>query len=173
MKIILRELSADDIPFINKWRNDYAVIELLGNNFNYISKEVDELWYRNYLANRSLCRRLAIVDTEIDEIVGTVQLTNIHSINRSAEYSIMIGNKLYWSRGVGFIASKYIVSHAFNDLNLHRIYLTVLEKNTRAIALYKKLGFVQEGLHEQALFKNGHYENLVSMALLSDKLNTE
>jgi ribosomal protein S18 acetylase RimI-like enzyme len=49
---------------------------------------------------------------------------------------------------------------------LHRVELTVRESNANAIALYKKVGFVTEGLHQDAVCVDGAYENIVSMAIL-------
>ena len=167
MNIQLRELSRQDIPMLNIWRNDPSVIEHLGSNFLYIANEIDVKWYENYLNNRQNAVRLAIVDTEADSaFVGTVQLTCIHPINRSAEFSIMIGNKDYWSKGVGFIAASEIIKHGFNDLNLHRIYLTVLTENTRAIYLYTKLGFQDEGILRGCIFKNGQFKDMLAMAIV-------
>ena len=131
MNIQLRELSKSDLSEINKWRNDHGVTDLLGNNFLYIANEVDEKWYENYLQNREQNKRLAIVDLD-SNIIGTIQLTGIHAVNRTAEYSVMIGDKDYWGKGVGFIASQQILKHGFDDLNLNRIYLTVLKNNERA-----------------------------------------
>ena len=166
MTIHLRELSKTDLPLINSWRNDHAVIDLVGNNFLYIAKEVDENWYENYLQNRQQNKRLTIVDTAKDLAIGTIQLTNIHQINKSAEYSIMIGDKDYWGQGAGLAATKEILNHGFNDLNLNRIYLTVLVENTRAIKLYVKAGFSEEGREREAIFKNGRFHDLILMAVL-------
>ena len=69
MNIQLRELSKSDLSEINKWRNDHAVTDLLGNNFLYIANEVDEKWYENYLQNREQNKRLAIVDLDSNIIV--------------------------------------------------------------------------------------------------------
>jgi ribosomal protein S18 acetylase RimI-like enzyme len=49
---------------------------------------------------------------------------------------------------------------------LTRIELTVRENNKPAIALYKKFGFLEEGLHVNAVCINGVYEHHISMALL-------
>ena len=166
MNIELRELSKTDLTEINKWRNDHEVIDLLGNNFLYIAEEVDEIWYENYLLNRDQNKRLTIYDIETGLIIGTIQLTSIHGINRTGEYSIMIGNKTYWGKGVGFAASKKILNYGFEDLNLNRIYLNVLKNNERAIKLYQKLGFVKEGIQKQAIYKNGCFHDLIIMAIL-------
>ena len=141
MNIQLRELARQDLPTLNVWRNDPSVIAYLGSNFLYISPEIDAKWYDNYLNNRLTNVRLAMMDTVENVFIGIVQLTNMHPINRNAEFSIMIGDKNYWSKGVGYIAATTLLKHGFKDLNLHRIYLTVLTDNERAIRLYEKIGF--------------------------------
>jgi len=57
---------------------------------------------------------------------------------------------------------------AARGLGLSRIELTVREDNANAIALYKKIGFVAEGVQRNAFKVDGRYENLVMMALLFD-----
>jgi ribosomal protein S18 acetylase RimI-like enzyme len=55
---------------------------------------------------------------------------------------------------------------ATRTIGLHRVELTVRENNTRAIELYKKVGFVVEGFQRDAVQIDGLYENIVCMALL-------
>jgi ribosomal protein S18 acetylase RimI-like enzyme len=50
-----------------------------------------------------------------------------------------------------------------------RVELTVREHNAPAIALYKKVGFVHEGLKRNAVRVDGAYENLICMAVLFDE----
>jgi RimJ/RimL family protein N-acetyltransferase len=52
------------------------------------------------------------------------------------------------------------------EIGLTRINLTVREPNKAAITLYKKMNFVIEGLHRKAVYVDGNYEDLISMALL-------
>ncbi|WP_422273192.1 GNAT family N-acetyltransferase [Bradyrhizobium sp.] len=55
---------------------------------------------------------------------------------------------------------------ATRTIGLHRVELTVRQNNTRAIELYKKVGFRVEGLQRDAVQIDGVYENVVCMALL-------
>ena len=55
---------------------------------------------------------------------------------------------------------------ATRTIGLHRVELTVRQNNTRAIELYRKVGFVVEGLQRDAVQIDGLYENTVCMALL-------
>ncbi|MBY0535094.1 MAG: GNAT family N-acetyltransferase [Chitinophagaceae bacterium] len=163
----LREIEKRDIGQINTWRNDRSIIELLGNNFIYIANDLDEAWYENYVANRASAKRFSIICQDSELFIGNVQLTSIHPINKSAEFSIVIGNKDYWSKGAGKFATKEALRHGFHDLNLNRIWLTVLDTNSRAIHLYQSLGFVTEGIQREALYKNGAYCNLMFMSILA------
>ena len=167
MNYFLREIEKNDLHIINQWRNDKELIDLLGNNFIYIAGEVDEAWYGNYLRNRDTAVRPAITDRgQSDLLIGTVQLTGIHPINRSAEFSIMIGNKSYWSKGAGLFSTKAILEHGFRNLNLNRIFLTVIDSNHRAIRMYEKAGFKREGVMREAIFKNGVFVNTIIMSIL-------
>jgi RimJ/RimL family protein N-acetyltransferase len=68
-------------------------------------------------------------------------------------------------KGIGRNLMGQTIDAAF-AFGLTRIELTVREENVNAIALYKSLGFEIEGLHRNAVFIEGQYENLYSMALL-------
>jgi ribosomal protein S18 acetylase RimI-like enzyme len=55
---------------------------------------------------------------------------------------------------------------AARSFGLSRVELSVRENNRNAIALYRKLGFVTEGVKRKALKIDGRFENQVLMALL-------
>lgn len=167
----LREIDIQDLERINTWRNDPEIIDLLGNNFLYIAESVDRNWYQQYLLSREKNIRLAIIPEDMSSAVGIVNLTGIHSVNRSAEFSIMIGNKEYWNQGLGKQATVQMLHHGFLNLNLHRIYLYVLTRNVRAVSMYEKTGFSKEGLLREAVYKNGKFEDMILMSILQRDFN--
>jgi ribosomal protein S18 acetylase RimI-like enzyme len=70
-------------------------------------------------------------------------------------------------RGQGIGAALILRSlAAARACGFHRVELTVRENNTRAIELYKKVGFETEGVQREAIQVDGAYENLILMALL-------
>lgn len=163
----LREIERRDLPVINSWRNDEELISHLGAPFRYIGPEVDDSWFEAYLKNRSSAVRCAVTDNS-DIALGVVYLTSVDSVNRSAVLSVMVGGIENRSHGVGSFAVKEMLRHAFNNLNLNRVELSVLTENVPAIRLYEKLGFVREGVKRQARFKNGRYADLAVYALLRE-----
>lgn len=153
----LRELERKDLSTINKWRNDPELISLLGAPFRYINLDVDIRWFESYMSNRGNAVRCAIIEEGKDEILGLVSLTDINFVNQSAVFHIMIGETSNHGKGIGTFAVQAMLNHGFFNMNLHRIELTVLESNPRAIHLYEKCGFTMEGTKRKALYKNGRF----------------
>ncbi len=166
MNILLREISKEDLPTINQWRGDRSLVDSLGSPYRYVNMETDEEWFRHYQNHRDREVRLAICVGDARKVVGAVYLTSIDHVSRNAEFSILIGDTRHQGKGIGSEATRMMLDHAFRNLNLHRVYLTVLESNARAREMYTKHGFKVEGVLRDAVFKNGTYVNFVLMSLL-------
>lgn len=166
----LRELRKEDILEINKWHNDSELINYLGAPFRYINLDVDYRWYDNYMQNRNTTIRCAIVEAmDEDNILGLVSLTNIDFINRSAECHLMIGDTKNRGKGIGYFGNIEILNHAFNNMNLNRIEVRVLESNTRALKGCEKVGYKREGVKVQSIYKNGKFVDIIMMAILKEE----
>lgn len=163
-KTYLRPIDADDIDQFVTWLNDEEVRQYLSiaTPFNNIRERewVDNL----YKDNSNII--LGIVVKESNKHIGNIGLHKISTINRHAELGIFIGDKDSWSKGYGTEAIKLIVDYGFNQLNLHRIYLEVLDFNKRAERSYEKAGFNKEGTNREHIFKNGKYCDLHIMSIL-------
>lgn len=163
----LRELSHKDIKTINKWRANKELIDSLGAPYRYIDIEIDEQWYQNYLKNRDNTLRCAITSNDSEDILGLISLTSINYINRTAILHIMV-EKNSQGKGIGTFAINEILKYAFLSLNLNRIELQVLNDNERAKYLYKKIGFMQEGIRRQVCYKDGVYKDMIIMGMLKE-----
>jgi RimJ/RimL family protein N-acetyltransferase len=168
--ITLRDLARADVPLINQWRQNRLVTEPLGAPPRHISIDVDLAWFDQYVANRNTNVRCMIHVDDEPAPVGIVSLTSIHPVYNSAEFHIMLGRQDLHGRGIGTAATREMVRHGFEDLNLHRIYLSVLASNAPAIRIYEKVGFKHEGRAREAAFKNGAYVDTLLMAVLRTEL---
>jgi RimJ/RimL family protein N-acetyltransferase len=168
MDIFLREIEAADLPAITAWRADRDVVDALVGSFRHVNGDIDRRWYDAYLASRPNNVRLAICLREGAQCVGVVYLLKIDWINRSGEFGIQIGDPAARGRGIGKSATRLMLQHAFADLNVRRVYLSVLADNARAIRLYERVGFRHEGVLREAVFKCGRYVDLLMMATLAD-----
>jgi RimJ/RimL family protein N-acetyltransferase len=164
--VALRDLARADIPAINAWRQDRFVTDPLGAPPRHISLDVDLAWFDEYLRRRGTDVRCVICVGSDAAPVGIVSLTSIHPVHRSAEFHVMIGKRDLYGQGIGTSATRQMLRHGFLDLNVRRIYLSVLAGNTAAVRVYEKAGFRQEGVAKEAAYKNGEYEDVLLMALL-------
>lgn len=72
----------------------------------------------------------------------------------------------YQQKGFGGEAFNWAVQWMFDCANLHRLELFVAEGNDRAMAVYKKAGFVVEGCRREAKYFEGRYWDVFLMGLL-------
>jgi RimJ/RimL family protein N-acetyltransferase len=170
MSIYLRELTREDIKTINVWRNDKRLVDQLGANFHFVNRETDEQWFDQYLKNRATQIRMAIIEEKTDQFIGVIYLLELNFINRTGLYGgLLIGEKDCQGKGYGTLATLKMLEHAFNDLNLNRIFGYWLEENERSIAVAKKCGFVDEGTMRQCVYKNGIFKNMKIMSILKEE----
>jgi len=69
-------------------------------------------------------------------------------------------------QGVGTALLAALIDWADNWVQLLRLELTVYTDNDTAIALYRKFGFVDEGVHRAFALRDGVYVDALAMARL-------
>lgn len=107
-------------------------------------------------------------------IIGMVFLTRVDAWSHSARIHVVLGRD-FRGRGYSRDAMPRVMTYGFavapTGLNLHRIWVTIPEKNTRAISVYQSLGFTLEGTLRHALWDeaNAKYQDQVVMGTLVDE----
>ncbi|PSR70510.1 hypothetical protein PHLCEN_2v13661 [Hermanssonia centrifuga] len=102
------------------------------------------------------------------EFVGNVGLSPRVTKNREATLAVTIASH-HWSKGYGTEVLNFVIDYAFRSLALHRVSLGVFALNSRAVALYKKVGFVEEGRLRKATWIDGEWQDVILMAVLEDE----
>lgn len=168
-KVRLRAIERDDIPRFVRWLNDAEVTEFLLIS-SPLSTGMEERWFEKQLMMDPGSGQVMAIEALVGENdwlhIGNTGLHDVNPVSRHAEFGIFIGEKEYWSRGFGAIATRLMLKHGFENLNLNRIYLYVYANNSRAIKSYTKAGFVKEGILRQGVYKNGRYLDMAVMAIL-------
>lgn len=166
--VYLRPLDREDAESIVPWLNDHEVTRTL-------------LWYRpanlaseeqfldNLYGPEKADLLLGITLREGDRLIGVVGLHRLDSRARHANLGIMIGEKSEWGKGRGTEATRLIVRHAFEGLNLNRVWLEVHADHEHAIHAYERAGFKREGVLRQHAFREGRYVDEVVMGVLREE----
>ena len=72
----------------------------------------------------------------------------------------------FFCKGLGTKITQFVLRYAFEELQLHRVDLRVLQYNKRAIKCYEKCGFIQEGVEREGALIEGKYETDLFMSIL-------
>ena len=102
-----------------------------------------------------------------NKLIAFAGIFNINWIDRNAEIGYGIGDKNYWGKGLGSEMVSLIVKYAFEELNLHRIYATIIDGNVSSRRCLEKTGFTLEGTRKDDTFLDGKYVDKFYYALLA------
>jgi RimJ/RimL family protein N-acetyltransferase len=76
--------------------------------------------------------------------------------------------KDYWGKGIGEELIRYLISWSRSSGVIRKINLRVRTDNLKAIRLYKKFGFSEEGTLRRDFYINGEFRDSLLMGLLID-----
>ena len=102
-----------------------------------------------------------------DTFIGVARLAPVDAANRAARFGIGILDPARLGQGLGTEATRLALGYGFDRLGLHRVSLTVLADNARAVAAYTRCGFVVEGRFRDTLWRDGEWHDDLSMAILA------
>ena len=108
---------------------------------------------------------------ERDVLVGGIGLHSIDPPNRKAEIGYWL-DAAHQGKGIITRASQELVTHLFDDMNLHRVSIYCGVENRRSRAVAERLGFQQEGIHRDAEWVNDRFIDLVCYAMLKPDWKT-
>ncbi len=172
--IKLRELRENDAPLMLECLHDSEVQKGLKKRMMDLTLE-DAVSFINkartgkpYTTGENL--HYAIADDETDQYLGTVSLKNLDMENATAEYAI-ITRKQAQGSGAAFLATGLILDKAFNEIGIHRVYLSVYSNNIPAIKLYEKSGFKYEGEFRDHFIIDGKHVGWKWYGILKEEYN--
>ncbi|TWT16013.1 GNAT family N-acetyltransferase [Planomicrobium sp. CPCC 101079] len=165
-KICLTAMKEEDLPIYRLWNSEMG----FGRNYNSspireISEKQAEEWFRQD-SDRDF--RFSIRPVKLDTFLGVCAIEDIQWTHRVGWISIALGTD-YQGKGYGTEAMQILLNYAWNELNLHRVQLTVFEYNKPAIAMYEKLGFQKEGVYREFLQRDGKRFDMYLYGLLTSE----
>ena len=182
--IDLRTISRDDFKIIVEWIKDDEVAELWFRRYSYgdaahlgydpqkILTSSKEEWDRTFNDENPEPHRafFSIYKSEDNEHIGESQLF-IDDALGDAQLSVIIGKKDLWHHGYGSSSVVKLMSHAFNDLELYRVWVDIPEYNTHARNMFEGLGFQHEGTLRQSRPHHGARHNSAIMGMLKNEFS--
>ncbi len=172
--VSLRPIRAADLPVMRSWFDDPKVMRFWGQRQTVVREDEFESDLRGRFSRFDSNGYFAVVPKAAqgdspdrpDVPIGRVEWEGLDPQARSAEVMILIGNPDYWGGGYGTDAMVALLRYLFWSRNVHRVSLSVLSWNVRAIRSYEKAAFVREGVLRSDVFDGGRYHDQVVMAIL-------
>jgi RimJ/RimL family protein N-acetyltransferase len=172
-KIYLRGVVPDDADsdYI-KWMNDSNITQFLETGY-FPSSASDLEDYISDIADNDDVLFLAIIDIQSEKHIGNIKLGPINWIHRRGDIGILVGEEDFWGQGIATEAIRLITSHAFNNLNLHKLTAGCYEENKGSKKAFEKVGFKEEGRREKHAHYDGSYTDSVYLGLLRKDFDDE
>jgi RimJ/RimL family protein N-acetyltransferase len=162
-RVTLRPVGPDDVDGLVELVEDKEGARLTGSHASGWSRAALLEWYST---RGAVTDRLDLAIVADGEYVGEVVLNKLDTDNLACNLRIALIGPRAFGRGYGTEAVRLIVDHAFRSTTLHRIGLEVYNFNERARHVYKKVGFVEEGVLRDALLWEGQWYDSVVMSVL-------
>ena len=147
------------------WFNDEENTEYMQQHYFPNSKELQLKYFRDNIEGNDKKIQLGIYHKKDKLLIGTISLNDINFQHRKCEISGFIGEKKYQTLKPFLEANKLLIKHAFEQLNMNRIYGGALNKDVSDFFV-RMLNFETEGVLIDDVYKNGHWNNVHLIGLL-------
>jgi RimJ/RimL family protein N-acetyltransferase len=166
--VTLRPLAETDVDSILTWVNRPEVVgNLAAFSGAPLTREQELDWIRRTLASKD--RVWSVVATDDGRYLGQVGIHQIHARSRVGRLGVVIASRAEMGKGFGSAAVRAVLDRAFGELGLHKLWLMVFRSNDRGQRLYRRLGFVEEGILREEYFHEGGWHDMVRMSMLAQE----
>ena len=150
------------------WFNDEGNMTSMQKHYYPNTRATQLEFFKNEIENNSDKLQLGIFHKEDKVLIGTVSLSDINLFNRQGEIAGLIGEKKYQNFRNIVEACKLLVKHAFDTLNMHRVYGGSIIKEVDEM-FCRVLGFTHEGIKRECVYKNGKYHDAYCHSILREE----
>ncbi|EOU2042207.1 MAG: GNAT family N-acetyltransferase [Clostridium perfringens] len=161
MSLKIRDIKIEDYKEISKIRKMPGVMENILSN-----KDEEEESIKEKIINMGKNQYWYVAE-ENGKVIGLGILMNHGNLRKKhvGVITLMV-NSDYQNKGVGSLLMDKLINLS-ESLNIIRLELCVFRDNYKAINLYKKFGFKEEGIKVKSALKNGEYADEIMMARIS------
>jgi RimJ/RimL family protein N-acetyltransferase len=164
----LRAIEEKDFDLLFNMMNDPEIESLTGGWSLPISSTNQREWMSSYKNSNKEIR--VIIELKNGTTIGMLALTNIDWKNRTAIIHTKINNSQEGRiKGDTIDAMQGFLRYAFLELGLNCITGAVLIEHTFSRKMTKKLGFKEEGLLRQRIYKDGIFHDQIPLSILRDE----
>ena len=98
--------------------------------------------------------------------VGVASLYEPDLARGAARFSIVIGDKTQWNRGLGTSVTAAVLAHGFTELGLHKIESDYIAPNVASARIHDRCGFTVEGRFRDDAWRQGRWVDRIWLSVL-------
>jgi len=165
-RIYLRPVAVTDVGArYLRWMNDPEVTQYLEVRFS--PQTIDSI--RDYvvaMAAKNDEPFFAMCLNESGEHIGNIKLGPINSHHRTADLSLVIGEKPWWGKGIASEAIGLVTRHAFETLGLRKLKAGCYAGNEGSAKAFERCGWTREGLQRGQALSEGRETDVILLGIL-------
>ena len=170
-RLRLREMTPQDLTALLKHLGNPEVVKYMEMQAIKTREQADEWlgWMGSYFSARDGLRWGVTLKSD-HTFIGSA---GIHNWNRESQYA-EIGydiNQHYWGNGYATEVSRALITFGINQMHLNRIEADIIAGNTASMRVLEKLGFHEEGILRERVYKDGKYHDIHLFGLLAKDFN--
>jgi RimJ/RimL family protein N-acetyltransferase len=164
-RVRLRPIRRSDLPILRSWFDDPETMRFWGQPMPIVVEDQFEADLAGRFRDFDEAGYFMVERLEGTPI-GRIEFERLDPQARSAETMILIGAADARGQGYGSDAMVALLRYLFHQRNLHRVALSVIAWNERAVRSYEKVGFLVEGRLRDDLYFDGRYHDQIVMSIL-------
>ncbi len=164
--IIRKPVEADAANMIAYSKLVFASTDQLLNTVEEYTITIDseKIWINNFLQNPNSIALVAELNNQIVGMLFFVSQTKKKN-SHTGEFGVNV-HPDFRSLGIGKALTEYLIDWAKAHAQIEKVSLQVFATNDKAIQLYNRLGFKEEGRFPKAIKQdNGVYADIIQMYL--------
>jgi UDP-4-amino-4,6-dideoxy-N-acetyl-beta-L-altrosamine N-acetyltransferase len=164
----LRPMLEQDLEQVLAWRNSDRIRACMYTD-DKIAWENHYNWYKKTLDNPNLVNQICEFN---HKPIGVVNATQIDRYNSRCLWGFYLGD-ITAPKGSSYVMGLLFLDWIFANLSLRKVCGEVLSFNDDSLRYHHNLGFKQEGILKEHIFKQDSYNDVVVFGLLADSWQQE
>ena len=165
--ISLNAVEKKDLNQLKNWRNNPSLRKYF-REYRELNMSQQKIWFREKVIKDNDTLMFTIVRNKDQTLIGCCGLVYINWVHRHADLSLYIGYDELYIDNIGFCeeSCRLILSYAFEELGLNKVWTEIYEFDKKKDELYRKIGFKQDGLLRQNYFFRNRWWNSKILSIL-------
>ena len=152
----LRAVEKEDLALLKVWRNDKKT-RIHTREYKLLNMINQKNWFESIHKQNPPTTIMFGIENKKRKLIGICGLTYIDWKNRHAEISNILSMKNWQRTKETRNTLDLLIKYAFDELNLHRLWVEIFDSIPENVKLFEKMKFVKEGTLHDKLWRNSKW----------------